>query len=183
MADTVSISFQGFKEFTDLVNEIKEDFSIKDSKKIINTGMKIAMEPALEKSRALVPVDTGALAASLRIEARAPTSRDKRSIYVNDSDIAIATVTTAPGNVLAKTKYINQRHVVTLTNSKGKSWQLKTVGIASDARAMANEFGTAKMAAHPFLRPGLETSTQQVTDILGNSLGTALENYKSKYKS
>jgi len=181
MADAVKISFEGFQEFTDLVNEIKEDFSVKDSKQIINKGMKLAMQPALEKSKALVPIDTGALAASLRIEARAPTGRDKRSIYVNDSDIAIATVTTAPGNVLAKTRYVNQRNPITLTKKNGKSWQLQTIGITSDARAMANEFGTAKMAAHPFLRPGLESSSDQVTNLLGDSLGSALENYKSKH--
>ena len=172
MAETVKFSFEGFKEFTDLINEIKEDFSVKDSKKIINSGMKIAMAPTLEKARALVPVDTGALAASLRIEARAPTNRDKRSVYVNDSDIAIATVTTAPGNVLAKTRFFNQH------NTKSK---IKQIGITSDARAMANEFGTAKMAAHPFLRPALESTSQQTTGILGNSLGTALENYRSKH--
>ena len=172
MAETLKFSFQGFQEFTDLITEIKDDFSVRDSKMIINKGMKLAMEPALEKSKALVPVDTGALAASLRIEARAPTNRDKRSVYVHDSDIAIATVTTAPGNVLAKTRFFNQHN---------KSSKIKQVGISSDARAMANEFGTAKMAEHPFLRPALESTSQQTTSILGNSLGTALENYRSKY--
>jgi len=168
MADVISIQFEGIEEFTQLLNEIKDDFSEKDSKKILNNAVKLAMKPVLDKAQSLVPIDTGALRASLRIEARKPTGRDKRSIYVNPTDVVIGTVTTAPGNVLKKKKFVNQK--------TGK----KETGIASDARAVANEFGTAKISAKPFMRPAMETSTQPVLNSLSQSLKVALEKYHAK---
>lgn len=168
MADVVTIKFEGIEELTQLINEIQNDFSAKDSKKILNNAAKLAMKPVLSKAQALVPIDTGALRASLRIEARKPTNRDKRSIYVNPTDVVIGTVTTAPGNVLKRKKFMNM-----------KTGQKET-GISSDARAVANEFGTAKMAGKPFMRPAMETSTGEVLNSLAQSFKTALEKYKAK---
>jgi HK97 gp10 family phage protein len=168
MADKFTVKFEGIQEFTQLLDQIKDDFSEKDSKKILNNAVKLAMQPVLSKAQSLVPIDTGALRASLRIETRKPTSRDKRSIYVNPTDVVIGTVTTAPGSVLKKKKFVNQR--------TGQ----KETGIASDARAVANEFGTAKMAGKPFMRPAMETTTQPVLNSLSTSLKTALEKYQAK---
>lgn len=169
MADVVKIQFEGIQEFNDLLNEIRNDFDEKDSKKILNAAVRLAMKPVLDKAKMLVPVDTGALRASLRLEVRKPTRKDKRSKYVNDSDIVIGTVTTAPGSVLAKKKFINVK-----TNKK-------QTGIPSDARAIANEFGTATMAGKPYMRPALESSGQESLNSLSISLKTALEKYRSKY--
>jgi HK97 gp10 family phage protein len=171
MADIVSIKFEGIQEFTQMLNEMKDDISEKDQKKILNNAIKLAMKPVLSKAQSLVPVETGALRASLRIEARKPTNRDKRSLYVSPTDVVIGTVTTAPGNVLAKIKFHNEK------NTKSK---IKQVGITSDARAVANEFGTAKMAGRPFMRPAMETSTQEVLNSLAESLKTALDKYQAK---
>ena len=168
MADVISVQFEGIEEFSQMLDQMKDDFSEKDSKKILNNAVKLAMQPVLSKAQSLVPIDTGALRASLRIEARKPTSRDKRSIYVNPTDVVIGTVTTAPGSVLKKKKFVNQR--------TGQ----KETGIASDARAVANEFGTAKMAGRPFMRPAMETSTQPVLNSLAQSLKTALDKYQAK---
>ena len=168
MADVFTVKFEGIQEFTQMLDQIKDDFSEKDSKKILNNAVKLAMQPVLSKAQSLVPVDTGALRASLRIEARKPTNRDKRSIYVNPTDVVIGTVTTAPGSVLKKKKFVNQR-----------TGQQET-GIKSDARAVANEFGTAKMPGKPFMRPAMETSTQPVLNSLAQSLKTALDKYRAK---
>jgi HK97 gp10 family phage protein len=164
----VKVSFTGFQEFNEVMKDMKNDFDEKDQKKILTTAVRSAMKPVLSRAQALVPEDTGALRASLRIEARKPTRKDRKSIYVNTSDVAIATVTTAPGKVLAKKKFMNKR--------TGK----KQVGIASDARAIANEFGTAKMPAHPFMRPALESSTGVVVSDLADQLRNALTKYKSR---
>ena len=168
MAEMFTVQFEGIEEFTQLLDQMKDDISEKDSKKILNNAVKLAMKPVLEKAQNLVPIETGALRASLRIEARKPTNRDKKSIYVNPTDVVIGTVTTAPGSVLKKKKFINQK--------TGK----KETGIASDARAVANEFGTAKMAGKPFMRPAMETTTQPVLNSLAQSLKTALEKYQAK---
>jgi HK97 gp10 family phage protein len=113
-------------------------------------------------------VDTGALQASLQIEARKPNNKDRRSKYISQTDVAIAAITTAPGKKLAKTKFQNQRTGAT------------QIGIKSDARVAAMEFGTAKVAAKPFLRPSLESNKTNITNDLGKSLGDALEKYKAR---
>lgn len=168
MGEKIRIAFYGQSEFTQVIREMQNDFGVKDQKKILTSAMREAMKPVLEKSKSLVPQDTGALRASLRIEARKPTRKDKRSIYVSPTDTVIGTVTTGSGKQLAKKNFKNIK-----TGKKQK-------GIPSDARGIANEFGTAKMAARPYLRPALETSSPQLLDSLTMSLRTALLKYKAK---
>ena len=161
MADSVTFKFEGFQEFTDMVTEIREDFGEKDAKNIMNKAMRLAMEPVLSLARNLVPVDSGALQDSLRIEARKPTSKDKHSRYVNATDVVIATVTTAPASAMKKKGFNDFK---------------------PDFRALAMEFGTAKIpGGKPFLRPALEGQSQAATNVLTDSLRTVLERYKSKY--
>lgn len=171
MADVISVKFTGIKEFTEMVDQMKEDFSEKDSRRILNQAVRIAMAPVLATAKSLVRKDTGALEASLRIEVRKPNAKDKKSVYVHPGDVVIGTVTTAPASVLAKKKFLNRK------NTKSK---IKQVGITSDARAIANEFGTANMAARPFMRPALESSAQGALDLLAGSLRTVLEKYRAK---
>ena len=168
MADKITFEFKGFKELEEVFEEIKADFGEKDQKKILVSGVRQAMKPVLQMAKMRAPVDTGALTQSLRIEARKPTNKDKRSRYYKVGQVAMALVTTAPGNVLAKKKW------------KNKKTGTKEVGIASDARANVQEFGSYKMPAHPYMRSSLESQSQAVTDNLGNNLGLALQKYKAK---
>ena len=168
MADKITFEFKGFKELEQVFSEIQDDFGEKDQKKILVSGVRQAMKPVLAMARMRAPVDTGALSQSLRIEARKPSSKDKRSRYYNPGQVAMALVTTAPGNVFAKKKWLNKKSCN------------KEVGIKSDARANVQEFGSYKMAAHPYMRSSLESQSQAVTDNLGNNLGLALEKYKAK---
>ena len=168
MADKITFEFKGFKELEEVFKEMQDDFGEKDQKKIMVSGVRQAMKPVLGMARMRAPVDTGALSQSLRIEARKPNSKDKRSRYYNSGQVAMALVTTAPGNILAKKKWKNQK-------TGGKE-----TGIPSDARANVQEFGSYKMAAHPYMRSSLESQSQAVTDNLGNNLGLALQKYKAK---
>jgi HK97 gp10 family phage protein len=168
MGNIVKVQFTGVHEFEQVLNEMQNDFGEKDQKKILTSAIRKSMAPVLSKARQLAPIDTGGLRASLRIEARKPSRRDKKSIYVNPSDVVIGTVTTASGKQLAKKKFTNV-----------KTGQ-KQVGIESDGRAIANEFGTAKMAAKPYMRPSLETTTSSVLSELSRNLATQLAKYKSK---
>jgi HK97 gp10 family phage protein len=168
MADKITFEFKGFKELEEVFAEIQNDFGEKDQKKILVSGVRQAMKPVLAMARMRAPVDTGALSQSLRIEARKPTFKDKRSRYYNPGQVAMALVTTAPGNVLAKKKW------------KNKKTGGKETGIPSDARANVQEFGSYKMPAHPYMRTSLESQSQAVTNDLGNNLGLALQKYKAK---
>jgi HK97 gp10 family phage protein len=168
MAGNVTFKIEGIKEFEALIKEMRQDFGEKDQKKILNNAVKKSMVTVLNTAKSLAPTDTGALRASLRLEVRKPNRKDRRSQYVSANDIVIGNVTTAPGNVLAKKSFINQQ--------TGK----KQTGITSDARAIANEFGTANMGAKPYLRPALESQGGNVVNKLGQSLAEVLQKYKSK---
>lgn len=174
MAKTFSVAIVGADELRAVFQELANDFGPKDSRSILVRGVRDAMVPALETAKANVPVDTGALRESLRIEARKPNKRMKASKYINESDTVVATVTTAPGNVLAKKTYYNYKE------SYKQKKNVKTKGIPSDARAIAMEFGTAHVAPQPFLRSALESNSNVIVENLSTTLRNSLEKYKAK---
>lgn len=150
----VSIKLEGIGSvhaaFQELANEIGDK---KATSKILVPAVREAMKPVLAKARANAPVDTGGLKRSLQVEARRPNRKDKRSKYIVSTDTVISLVTTAPGKKLAK------------------------MGIASDARAIAQEFGTAKHPAHPYLRVALESESQNTVNILAKILARRIDQY------
>lgn len=168
MAREFSVGIVGAEELSATLKSLIDDFGPKDSKRILVSSVRHAMQPALLTAKANVPVDTGGLRASLRIEARRPNRRDKASKYINQGDVVIATVTTAPGKVLAKKSFKNQR-----TGKRQK-------GIESDARAIAMEFGTAKVAPQPFLRSSLESNSGVIVNDLSTQIKLAIEKYKAR---
>lgn len=168
----VKVEIEGKQEFDELVAEIIRDFGEQDAKRILQVAAKKSMQTVLASAKMRAPVDTGQLQASLRLRAGKPSRRDKRSKYVSPTDTVIAQVSTAT---------IKQLQTLKFKNQKNTSSNIKQVGGTSDARAIAMEFGTAKVAAKPFLRPALESNTQGVVGSLRDSLKSALEKYKSRY--
>lgn len=179
MADSLSVRFDGAVEFEEMLDQMRVDFGEKDARRILVTAVRKSMQPVLANAKSLVRKDTGALEASLRIEARKPSNKDKKSMYVNDTDVVIATVTIAPPSVLAKKKFLNLKSGYANTSAFNKK-KIKQVGIEVDMRGIVNEFGTAKVPAKPFLRPAMESGSQEVVDSLFVSLANALSNYKSR---
>ena len=178
----LQLKWDGFQEFQDLLTQIEEDYGEKDAAGILRNAVRASMKPVLDAARqnlmANGNVDTGQLVQSLRLEARPPTAKDKRSIYSSPTYIMIARVTVAPGHRFEKD-----------SKRLSKKFKNRKTGVKdymhSDARAFAIEFGTAKWRAGegmPFIRPALENNSQVVTDLLSQSLGTALLKYKSKYQ-
>ena len=160
------VKVEGAEQLIATLTEIQEDFGYAKADKFLVGAARSSMNSVLQKAKQLVPVDTGALRASLQVEARKPTSKDKRSQYVNFSDVAVAFVTTASGKKLKKKSFKNVR--------TGQ----KQVGITSDARSIALEFGTRLVAAKPYLRPALESEQGRILVSLGNSLAVQLEKYR-----
>lgn len=171
MAISFTVGIVGAKELREVMSTLTQDFGPNDAKNILRGAVRQAMKPALESARAAAPVDTGGLKASLRIEAKKPSRKDKRSKYINENDVVIATVTTAPGNVLAKTKFFNERT------------KAKQLGIESDARAVAMEFGTANVAPRPYLRAALESNAGVIVNDLSNQIKVSINKYTAKKAS
>jgi HK97 gp10 family phage protein len=176
MATIVKVEFEGARELKDLFQQIEKDFGEKDAQNILRNAVRKSMKPVLLTARTLAPKDTGALAASLQVETRKPSNKDKRSKYVDLNDVVIGAVTTASGKKLAK----GLRLYDTEASYKAKKDVYKNVSVQSDARTIAMELGTAKTPSQPYLRPALESSAASVTGSLGDSLKFSLEKYKAK---
>lgn len=180
MATIVKVEFEGAKELDDLFKQIQNDFGLKDASKIMRNAVRASMKPVLETAKALAPKDTGGLAASLQVETRRPSRKDRNSKYIELGDSVIGLVTTASGKKLAKRQFTNiktgEKESFVTVNKKVKGKEV----ISNDQRAAAMEFGTSKVASRPFLRGALENSSQSVAGSLGQSLKISLEKYKAK---
>lgn len=176
MTYNVKVGFTGGRELQELLNQLQIDFGEKDAKNILTNAVRASMQPVLATAKVLAPIDTGQLRVTLQVEARRPTSRDKRSKYVKSTDSVIGLITTAPAKKLAR----GIRVYDTEGSYKSKKDKYKKIVGQSDARAVAMEFGTANVAARPYLRPALESQAGAVLNSLSGNLKIALEKYKAK---
>jgi HK97 gp10 family phage protein len=180
----VTFKIEGLKEvhaaFEQLAGEIGDK---KAQSKILVPAVREAMQPVLAQAIANAPVDTGGLRLSLQVEARRPTKRDRRSKYITENDTVIATVTTASGK---KLKAMSEGKGLLKSRKKlakfGVANAESFTGIDSDARAIAQEFGSARNGAKPYLRPALESQATQTATKLGEILGRRLNQYRMKNK-
>lgn len=155
----VSIKLEGIGEVDKALKALEMEFGDKMAQsKVLVPAVREALKPVLAQAKANAPKDSGDLEKSLIIEARRPTRRDRRSKYVTQSDTVIAAVTTASGKKLAK------------------------MGIKSDARAIAQEFGTAHNPAQPYLRTALESNAQTTVNNLAGILARRIEKFNTKYR-
>jgi HK97 gp10 family phage protein len=155
----VSIKLEGIGEVDKALKALEAEFGDKMAQsKVLVPAVREALKPVLAQAKANAPKDSGGLEKSLIIEARRPTRRDRRSKYVTQTDTVIAAVTTASGKKLAK------------------------MGIKSDARAIAQEFGTANHPAQPYLRTALESNAQTTVNNLAGILARRIEKFNTKYR-
>lgn len=153
----VTIKLEGIGDVDRALKALEDEFGDKMARsKVLIPAVREALKPVLIQAKANAPKDSGDLTRSLIVEARRPTSRDRRSKYVTRTDTVIAAVTTASGKKLAK------------------------MGIKSDARAIAQEFGTANHPAQPYLRPALESNAQSTVTRLGEILARRIEQFRAK---
>jgi HK97 gp10 family phage protein len=179
------ITFQitGLKDALAVFEELAVEIGDKKAtSKILVPAAREAIQPVLNMAQMSAPVDTGGLRLSLQVEARRPTRRDKKSKYINDSDTVIASVTTASGKKLAKMSEGSG-----LASSKRKLGKMGNkeqaqnfAGVKSDARAIAQEFGTAHNGAQPYLRPAMESNSQAVANKLGEIIGRRIVQFRAK---
>ena len=179
-----SFKIEGLKDvlaaFEELALEIGDK---KANSKILVPAAREAMQPVLTQAVANAPMDTGALKLTLQVEARRPSKRDKRSKYISQTDSVIAVVTTAPGK---KLKAMSEGAGLLRSRQRLKRMGVANsetfMGVKSDARAIAQEFGSAHNPAHPYLRPAMESQAPQTATRLGEIIGKRLNQYKAKQK-
>lgn len=173
---------QGVKETLDVFQQLANEIGDKKAtSKFLVPAMKMALMPVLEAAKQLVPRDTGKLADSLIIYAKRPTAKDKRSKYVSRTDAVIAKVETKPISAREERDFkATKKSLATKGIKVTRKAFFEGRGRFYDARAVANEFGTAKQSARPFMRPAMEGQTQTVLDLLSITLDQKIRQYRSK---
>lgn len=149
-----SFKLEGFVEFEQQLRDMAEGFrGDLVSRNTLVPAAKSAMESVFSSAQSRAPVGDKPrdsknpihMRDTIRLDARIPSEKDKRSEYVNDTDAAIA-----------------------------------VVSVKKSAVSLANEFGTSKMAAHPFLRPALQENSQTVLTELKSQLAIRIPEYAKK---
>ena len=187
MGGGVTIKLEGLgnvmEAFAELENEIGDK---KAQGKVLIPAVREALQPVLEQARSMAPVDTGALSNTLIIEARRPTKRDRRSKYITQTDTVIGLITTKAFPKKIKASFYKENENLYQTNKKQfrkKFKELtKQLNFPYDARAIAQEFGSAHNPAHPYLRPALEAQAQTTVNRLSEILARRIEQFRAKMK-
>jgi HK97 gp10 family phage protein len=183
MAQTNStFQIQGMAETLEIFKQLADEIGDKKANsKILLPAVKEAMKPVLAMAKQLAPKDTSVLANTLTIMGRRPTRQDKKSKYVSEKDTVIAVVTTK--NIPKKLKKEFSSQYVGVSGKerkKAKRSFYESRGFPYDGRAVANEFGTAKMSAQPFMRVSMESQAQSVATKLGEIIKRRIEQYRSR---
>lgn len=180
MATTFEV--KGLKETLEVFEQLRNEIGDKQStSKVLVPAVREAMKPVLAMAKALSPKDTGTLDRSLYITARRPSGKDKQSRYVKYQDSVISLVSTKPIPKSLKNKFkASHGHLKGAEYKRTRKAYFAEQGYLADGRAAANEFGTAKMAAQPFLRVSLESQAQAVSATLGQILKQKIEQYRSR---
>lgn len=96
----MTLQTYGFDEFDKILAQMGEEFGYTDvNKRTLVPALKAAMMVALPTAEQLVNTDTGELKSTLRVDAKRPSDKDKRSIYIYDSDAAIAILSSHASDV------------------------------------------------------------------------------------
>jgi HK97 gp10 family phage protein len=181
----VTYKIQGLKDVLAAFEELATDIGDKKARsRILVPAAREAMKPVLTMARMNAPKDTGDLARTMQIEARRPTRKDIRSKYITEKDTVIALVTTKAFPKKLKKEFYEKNAELYKTDKAQYNRDLKErkrqVGVLSDARAIAQEFGTARNGAQPYLRPALESQADQTAKRLGEILARRINQYRIK---
>lgn len=154
--ESKTVKLEGFAELEQQLREMADGFrGDLVTRNTLVPAAKAAMQTVLNSAQTMAkegekPRDANNpfhMKDTIRLDARIPGEKDKRSDYVNDTDAAIA-----------------------------------IVSVKKSAVSLANEFGTAKMSAQPFLRPALQKHVNDVLTQLKSSLADGIINYAKKLR-
>ena len=150
----VTVKLEGFAEFEQQLKQMAEGYRADlVARQTLVKAAKLAMDPVLWSAQAMAPVGDKPrdeknpfhMRDTIRVDARIPTEKDKKSEYVRETDAAIA-----------------------------------VVSVKKSAVSLAQEFGTSKIPAQPFLRPALQTNIEAVVSELGSQLAEIIPAYAKK---
>lgn len=153
MTDRITVETEGFEEFEQQIKELAEGYrSDLVAKNTLVKAARIALEPAYGTARALASYDPNNIS----------------NIHMRDTLRINARI---PNQSDRLSEYVND------TDSA-----IAVLSVKKSAVSLANEFGTAKMAARPFLIPALKSNIQQILDALKYELSFTIPEYARKLR-
>jgi HK97 gp10 family phage protein len=96
--DTFSIKTEGFKELEQVLVQMGEEMGYDTpARRVLVPAAKEAMQPVLMKALQLIPFDESNtegphMRDTLRVSAKQPSQKDRRSVYIDKNDAVIAMV-------------------------------------------------------------------------------------------
>jgi HK97 gp10 family phage protein len=185
MATYNKVEVTGLSEALAVFDEIADEIGDKKAtSKILVPAAREAMKPVLATAKTLAPFQYGDLMRTLQIEARRPSKRDKRSKYINDNDTVIALVTTKAFPKKKRQEFFKENASLYAKDKEAYRKKFKeyaySLNFPYDARAVAQEFGSASNPPHPFMRPALEINASAVANKLGEIIGRRVEKFRAK---
>jgi HK97 gp10 family phage protein len=149
-----SIQLEGFAEFEKQLRDMAQGYRADlIARNTLAKAAKTAMEPVLNEAKAMAPVGS--------------KPRDERNpIHMADTLRVDARI---PSERDKQSYYVHD------TDSA-----IAVVSVKKSAVSLAQEFGTKKIAGHPFLRPALDNNVSQVLTILKDELSRIIPEYAKK---
>ena len=184
MAEIAKFHIEGLQDTLAVFSELVQEIGDKQGRsKILIPAVKEAMKPVLARAKADAPQDTQKLKDSLYVTARRPSKKDMKSLYIKSNDNVIAIVSTRPiPKKVKKEAHAAASEYTGRKYKKARREYYESKGYFYDARAIANEFGTANRSAKPFMRSALESQAQAVAQRLGQIINEKIKQYRGKMK-
>lgn len=149
-----SFQLDGFAEFEQQLKDMAEGFrGDLVARNTLVPAAKAAMGSVLDSAKSRAPVGD--------------KPRDSNNpIHMRDTIRLDARI---PNNKDRMSQYVNDTDAA-----------IAVVSVKKSAVSLANEFGTSKMPAHPFLRPALQENTESVLTELKSQLAIRIPDYAKK---
>lgn len=145
------IKLEGFTEFEDQLKAMAEGFRADTlARRTLALAARDAMQPVEQAAKAMAAYD----------------HNNTEKIHMRDT---IRTDFRIPNASDKKSNFVNETDAV-----------IAVVSVKRSAVSLANEFGTAKMPMHPFLRPALDQNAEAALGILKTRLATIIPEYALK---
>jgi len=146
-----SVKLEGFSEFEDQLFQIQTLFlADTTARQTLVKAVKTAMQPVYDRVATTAPYN----------------EKSAGPIHMRDTTKIESRI---PNSRDKQSAYVNETDAA-----------IAVVSVKKSAVSLANEFGTSKMAAQPFLRPALDSNMDNVLTILKSELGRIIPEYAAK---
>lgn len=155
----MQVKIEGLRELKEALHKLPDELRLKPLQTAVSQSAKVVQE----KAKSLAPIQSGELRDNIvRYKARKYSNKDQVTYHVGMKKEWIAF---ADNNKNRRAKKVGKKY----SRDKIYYWRF-------------HEFGTVKMRAKPFLRPGFESTKTEQLRVMQEILGQSIERISKKLK-